>query len=68
MNLVRTILAEVVGLFLDDEFLAIAILCLVVVAAVLALALHAPGIVSGGVLLAGCLAILVVSTLRGTRG
>jgi hypothetical protein len=67
MRLIRVILAEVLGLFLDDEFLAVAILCLVAVVVVLAWGLHATALVTGTVLLAGCLAILAVSTLRGMR-
>jgi hypothetical protein len=65
MNTVKLILAELVGLFVDDEFLAIAILVIVAAAAICAFTLHATSAVVGGVLLVGCVAVLAVSTVRG---
>jgi hypothetical protein len=64
MNLLRASFREIVGLFLDDEFLAVAVLIVVGTAAVL-MKLHvlAP-LVAGGVLLVGCLGALLTSVWR----
>jgi hypothetical protein len=63
MSALRAALAEIVGLFLDDVFLAVALLVVVVVATAASLLLHAP--VAAGIILAvGCVAALVASTLR----
>ena len=67
MNVIRLIVGELVGLFLDDAFMAIAILALIAISAGLAFVVHATSLVLGGILLAGCLSILVVSTLRGMQ-
>lgn len=64
MNLLSLILRELVGMFVDDEFLAIAVLMVVAVAAALAFWLAAPPLVTGAVLLAGSIAVLVSSVLR----
>ena len=65
MNVIRLILGELVGLFLDDAFMAIAILALFAISAVLAFVVHATSLVLGGILLLGCLSILIISTLKG---
>jgi hypothetical protein len=64
MNLLRASFREVVGLFIDDEFLAVTVLIVVAVAAVL-MKLHvvAP-LAAGGVLLVGCLGVLLTSVWR----
>ena len=67
MNLAKLIWGEVVGLFVDDEFLAIAILVVVVVAAILSFGFHAPGELVGAVLVLGCIAVLVGSAVRALR-
>ncbi|CAD5288245.1 conserved hypothetical protein [Bosea sp. 62] len=64
MNLVQSICREVVGLFVDDEFLALAVLGVVGLAALLAFWLVLPTLVTGAVLLVGCIAVLVASALR----
>jgi hypothetical protein len=56
---------EIVGLFVDDEGLALAIVAVVVAAMVLAFGLHAPSLATGGVIVVGCVAALVVSVQRG---
>jgi hypothetical protein len=61
MSLPAQILRELVGLFIDDGFLAIGVLTVVAVAALLAFLLHAA---AGGVLVAGPAAILVLSVIR----
>ncbi len=65
MNTLRLIFAELVGMFIDDEFLAIAILVIVAAAALCSFALHATSAVVGGILLFGCVAVLALSALRG---
>lgn len=67
MNIVSLILRELLGMFVDDEFLAIAVLSVVAVAAGLSLWLPAPPLLVGGVLLVGCVAVVVSSALRASR-
>lgn len=67
MKLLRVIAGELVGLFVDDEFLAVAVVAVVVVAAVLREALHVDPMIGAAVLLGGCLVVLVASVLRGAR-
>jgi hypothetical protein len=67
MNVIRLIVGELVGLFLDDAFMAIAILALIAISAWLAFVVHATSLVLGVILLLGCISVLVISTLRGMR-
>jgi putative effector of murein hydrolase LrgA (UPF0299 family) len=67
MKALAGVVKEIVGLFVDDEGLAIAILAVVVVALALAFDLHAPSIVTGLVIVFGCLAALAISVQRGRR-
>jgi hypothetical protein len=65
MNLIRLIVGEVVGLFVDDEFLAVAIVALVVVAAALAQWSPVPHLWVGLLIVLGCPAVVAASILRG---
>lgn len=65
MTLLRLVLAELVGMFVDDEFLAIAVLGVVVVAA--AASYLSQPLVAGLVLLVGCVGVLVTSAFRARR-
>lgn len=67
MNIVLMMLRELVGMFVDDEFLALAVLALVAVAAGLSGWLAVPDLVVGGVLLVGSLAVVVSSALHAVR-
>ena len=67
MNTFKLILRELIGLFFDDQFLAIAILVVVALAAALALIVNAPPLVTGITLLFGCIAVLAGSVLRAKR-
>ncbi len=67
MNILRLIVAEFIGMFIDDEFLAIAVLVVVGIAAALTYAFHATAFIVGTVLLLGCIAVLVASAVRGIR-
>lgn len=67
MTIVLLILRELLGMFVDDEFLALAVLAVVAVAAGLSLWLTAPPLLVGGVLLVGCVTVVVSSALRASR-
>ena len=64
MNTVVEILNSVVGLFVDDAFLTIAILAVVVATATLILPLGVEPLLGGGFLLVGSLVVLVASAVR----
>ena len=55
---------EIIGLFLDDEFLAVTVLILVVAVIVLVKALDLVPLAAGLLLLSGCVTILFISVLR----
>ncbi len=67
MNVLGDVTRELLGMFLADGRLTLATLVLVAVVAVLLLTAHAAPLVTGLVLLGGCLAILVEATLREAR-
>jgi hypothetical protein len=68
MNLLRASFREVVGLFLDDEFLAMSVLIVVGAAAVLLKLQAVAPLTAGGVLLVGCLGVLLTSVWRTAKG
>ena len=67
MNLFSLIAKELIGMFIDDEFLAIAVLAVVALSAICAFVLSAPQLVVGGVLLVGCVFVLVSSVFKASR-
>lgn len=67
MTLLRDVVAELVGMFLADARLAGAILVLVALVGGLVSGLGLAPLAGGGALLFGCLAILVVASLRHRR-
>ena len=67
MSGLTMILRELLGLFLDDEFLAIGILAVVGISAVLLHSVPGAGLFGGFFLAFGCLAILVTSCVVGAR-
>ena len=67
MNLVRLVLKELVGMFVDDGSLALLALILIVVITVAVKLLALPPLIGGLLLLVGCLAILLESTRRTAR-
>jgi Flp pilus assembly protein TadB len=67
MNALRTAFAELVGLFIDDGALALAVLVLVGVVAAAVRWAGLPALTGGVLLLAGCLAILAESLHRAAR-
>ncbi|MER9237213.1 hypothetical protein NKI56_35515 [Mesorhizobium sp. M0622] len=68
MNIVRLVIREFVGMFIDDGNLAL--LALILIAAVTAAVefLAMPPLPGGILLLVGCLVILVHSVRRAARG
>jgi predicted benzoate:H+ symporter BenE len=68
MNLLHASFREIVGLFLDDEFLAVAVLIVVGAAAVLTRLQAVAPLAVGAVLLAGCLGVLLMSVWRTATG
>lgn len=67
MSLFTTALRELIGLFIDDGWLAAAILGVVAVAAFAASLIPSGTIAAGVVLLCGLLAVLLVNTVAAAR-
>jgi len=67
MTMLKLIVSEVAGLFIDDEFLAVAIMAVIGVTVVMAFALKTPPLIVGAVLLFGCIAVLADSVWRAKR-
>lgn len=67
MNIIRTALSELIGMFVDDGSLATHCLVLILAIAAAVEFLALPPLIGGFLLLAGCLAILLYSVRRGIR-
>lgn len=67
MSKLTSAFRELAGIFIDDEFLAVAILVVVALAAGFAFMLGAPHLLTGALLLFGCVAVLVSSCIRASR-
>lgn len=67
MSVVSLLLRDLVGMFFDDEFLALAILAVVAAAAAAEFLAGSSQLVTGAVLFVGCLVVLVASCLRASR-
>lgn len=67
MNTIRIIALELVGLFVDDEMLAVSILALVGGCWALAHYLHGTSTAIGALLVIGCVGVLLSSVIRGAR-
>jgi hypothetical protein len=67
MNVLRAVLRELLGLFVDDGALALEILAVVVVAAIAADLLPNVPLATGGILLLGCVGVLLTSVARAAR-
>ena len=65
MTLLRTILGELIGLFVDDGNLAILCVALIAIATALAKLVPGAGVAAAIVLLVGCPALLCFSVYRG---
>lgn len=67
MSLLREVLAELLGMFLADARLSVAVLVLVGAVAVMIDGFGVPPLAGGAVLLLGCLAILGAVTTATSR-
>jgi len=63
MKIIAAVWRELIGLFVDDGWLALAVVAIVAVAALLSL-LPGAALAAGGVLLFGCLAALILNVVR----
>jgi hypothetical protein len=67
MSAVAALLRELIGLFVDDGSLALAILAVVALAGVSAALTPNVPLLAGVVLLFGCLGVLIANVLRAAR-
>jgi hypothetical protein len=67
MNAVAAVFRELFGLFVDDGALALAIIAVVVLAGLVSFFAPADGWASGGILVLGCLGVLVVNVMTAKR-
>lgn len=67
MRLIRLIARELLGLFVDDEFLAIFVLVLIAIAAAMTFWSKVPNIYVGLLIVAGCPIIVAGSLMRALR-
>jgi hypothetical protein len=68
MSLIKSILMELLSLFVVDGALALHVLILVLAVAALVEGLGVAPLIGGGLLIVGCLAILAFSLRRKARG
>jgi hypothetical protein len=64
MNMLANVLRELAGLFVDDGALALSIIGVVVLASSAAVLMPNTPIVTGAVLLLGCLAVLFANVMK----
>lgn len=67
MRIVGEVLSELFGMFVADARLTLAVLCLVAVVAGLVGTIKLGPLLAGGILLFGCLAIIVEAVAREAR-
>lgn len=67
MTALRALLGELAGLFVEDGALALAIVAVIALAGTIAVLAPAASWVSGGILVLGCLGVLVVNVMRAKR-
>jgi hypothetical protein len=67
MSALAAVWRELAGLFIDDGWLALAILAVVALAGICVALAPNPSLLAGFVLLFGCLGVLVSSVLRAAR-
>ena len=67
MSALISLLRQLAGLFVGDGWLAFAILCIVALAAVLALLTPRLSLAAGAVLLFGCLGVLLVNVMSAAQ-
>jgi hypothetical protein len=64
MNMLRAAFRELIGLFVDDGWLAVEIVAVVVLAAISATLIPDMPLAAGAILLFGCLAVLLANVVR----
>lgn len=67
MKIPALILRELTGMFIDDEFLAFAVLAVVAAAAALVAWTSVPSLLAGAVLLLGCVLVVIISVIKTSR-
>jgi hypothetical protein len=67
MKVLALILQELAGMFVDDEFLAFAVLAVVAATAALVAWTSVPSAVAGAVLLLGCALVVSISVIKTSR-
>jgi len=67
MIILANALRELVGLFVDDGALALAIIAIVALAGIMATLMPDVPMAAGAILLFGCLAVLLANAVRGGR-
>jgi hypothetical protein len=67
MIVLANVLRELVGLFVDDGALALAILAIVALAGVMAMLMPGVPLATGAILLFGCLAVLLANAVKAGR-
>ncbi len=67
MTLIKSILAELISLFVDDGNLALQVVALVVLVTVITKLAGISALASAAVLVVGCVVILIASVLRKAR-
>jgi hypothetical protein len=67
MTILKDVLAELIGMFISDARLSAAVLAVVAVAAALIELLRVDPMISGGVLLFGCMSVLIAAVHRAAR-
>ncbi len=67
MSLFNAALRELIGLFIDDGWLAMAIIGVIAIAAITAALIPHGTLAAGAILLCGLLAVLLINTLAAAR-
>ena len=67
MNILAAVFRELIGLFIDDGSLALAILGVVLIAGFFVSLMPGVPIAGGGILLFGCLGVLLANVLRASQ-
>jgi hypothetical protein len=67
MSMLEAVFRELLGLFVDDGWLALAILAVVMLAAISAALIPDIPLAAGAILLFGCLGVLLANVARAAR-
>jgi hypothetical protein len=67
MSALMSVLRQFGQLFVEDGWLALGILCIVALAAVLALLMPRISLAAGGMLLFGCLGVLLANVIKAAQ-